>query len=176
MATSLRANCTECTRTWAWAPTSTTSSTISSRRRTRWWTWASASKFTSYRWVHTRRSPAESGPSLRATTKSRSGPPTQSQMRSLEVGSRTRADLELLCKYQRSSWRTWQRWFTLNWHFHQFYVTLFSNIVSAFMLWKQFTFLPKQLLWTWVEEETLLFSTFMVIFVFFCWHHDDTSF
>lgn len=50
VATSSRANSTECTQTWAWAPTSTTSSTISSRRRRRWWTWASASRSMYYRW------------------------------------------------------------------------------------------------------------------------------
>lgn len=50
-ATSLRANCIECTQTWAWVPTSTTSSTTLSRRRTQWWTWVSAFRSTFYRWA-----------------------------------------------------------------------------------------------------------------------------
>lgn len=47
---SSQANYTECTQTWVWVRTSTISSITSSRRRTRWWTWASASRSMCYRW------------------------------------------------------------------------------------------------------------------------------
>lgn len=53
-ATSSRANSTECTQTWAWVPTSTTSSTISSRHKRQWWTSASASRSMYYRWDKTK--------------------------------------------------------------------------------------------------------------------------
>lgn len=50
-ATNSQANCIECTQTWVWVPTSTTSSTTLSRRRTQWWTWVSAFRSTFYRWA-----------------------------------------------------------------------------------------------------------------------------